>query len=334
MADVSEQERLAHTTMKPDQPLHGDERGAVARIADAKLQTMPLPLELRFATTHYDNLDVRVDPALRTLWYYMDPVEAPSYTPGLLADLSRLRGHIQSLFGRDEGEQPLLYLVNGSKVPGIFNLGGDLGYFGQHIREKDREGLRRYALDCVDLVYSSSMSLDLPIVLISLVRGDALGGGFEAAMASDMIIAERSAKFGLPEILFNLFPGMGAYSFLSRRLDPTRATKMIMGGQIYTADALFEMGLVDLVVEDGQGEAAVREFIARHTRKHMIYRTLREVKRRVNPLTHQELIDVVDLWVEAAMQLEDADLRKIDRLRMAQTKRLEVARTQMREKAS
>lgn len=325
MAHVSEQERLAFQKVEPERQLQGERDETVMAT---------LPIELRLATTHYDNLDVRVDPAQRTLWYFMNPVDAPSYTPGLLADLSRLRGQIQSVFARSEEEQPLLYLVNGSKVPGIFNLGGDLGYFGKHIRERDREGLRRYALDCVDLVYSSAMSLDLPIILISLVRGDALGGGFEAAMASDIIIAERSAKFGLPEILFNLFPGMGAYSFLSRRLDPTRATKMIMGGQIYTADALHEMGLVDLVVEDGEGEDAVREFVARHSRKHLIYRTLREVKRRVNPLTHQELIDVVDLWVEAAMQLEDSDLRKIDRLRLAQMKRLEAARSQMRKQAA
>ncbi|MGE6742821.1 crotonase/enoyl-CoA hydratase family protein [Allorhizobium pseudoryzae] len=296
--------------------------------ADAKADqtAAALPLELRFPTARYDNLSVRLDPAMRTLWYFMNPVEAPSYTPGLLADLSRLRGEIQTLVRSDDNDQRLLYLVNGSKMPGIFNLGGDLGYFGKHIRARDREGLRQYARDCVDLVYSSSMSLDLPIVLISLVQGDALGGGFEAAMASDIIIAEKSAKFGLPEILFNLFPGMGAYSFLSRRLDPTRATKMIMGGQIYSADDLHEMGLVDLVVEDGKGETAVREFVARHSRKHMIYRTLREVKRRVNPLTHEELIDVVDLWVEAAMQLEDADLRKIDRLRVAQIKRMEAGR--------
>ena len=41
---------------------------------------------------------------------------------------------------------------------------------------------------------------------IVLVQGDALGGGFECALASDVIVAEESAQMGLPEILFNLFP--------------------------------------------------------------------------------------------------------------------------------
>ncbi|WP_377298946.1 crotonase/enoyl-CoA hydratase family protein [Rhizobium sp. SGZ-381] len=322
MADVSERARQVEREATGDAGLRRPaatipEKPALLRGSDL------LPIELSFATASYDQLEVRLDPAQKTLWYFMRPTQAPSYTPALLKDLSNLRARIQKLFERPSDELPLLYLVNGSKQPNIFNLGGDLGYFAEHIRSRDRDGLRRYALDCVDLVYSSSQSLNLPIFLISLVQGDALGGGFEAALASDIIIAERKAKFGLPEILFNLFPGMGAYSFLSRRLDPTRATKMIMSGQIYSADDLFEMGLVDMVVDDGKGEEGVREYIARNSRKHAIQRTMRDVRRRVNPLTHQELIDVVDLWVDAAMALEDADLRKIDRLRGAQTKRIE-----------
>ena len=51
---------------------------------------------------------------------------------------------------------------------------------------------------------------------VALIQGDAIGGGFEAMLTNDVVIAERTAKFGLPEILFNLFPGMGAHSFLKR----------------------------------------------------------------------------------------------------------------------
>lgn len=281
-----------------------------------------LPLELTFPVTDYRELEVRMDVKEKILWYFMNPRGAPSYTPALLAEMSDLRGNIQKLCRRNLEAPPIRYLVNGSRLPQIFNLGGDLGLFADHIRRGDREGLRRYAYDCIDLVYSSSISFGLPILLISLVQGDALGGGFEAAMASDVIIAESSAKFGLPEILFNLFPGMGAYSFLSRRLDPVRAERMILGGRIYTAAELHEMGLVDLVVEDGTGEAAVRDYVARNARRHAIHRTLREVGRRVHPVPYEELREITDLWVEAAMKLEDADLRRIDRLCGAQARRL------------
>ena len=60
--------------------------------------------------------------------------------------------------------------------------------------------------------------MDLPILTVALIQGDAVGGGFEAMLTDDIVIAEQGAKFGLPEILFNLFPGMGGYSFLRRKV--------------------------------------------------------------------------------------------------------------------
>ena len=81
------------------------------------------------------------------------------------------------------------------------------------------------------------------------MQGDALGGGFECALASDLIVAEERAQLGFPEILFNLFPGMGAYSLLSRRVGMKGAEKMILSARLYTAEELHELGVVDLLVE-------------------------------------------------------------------------------------
>jgi DSF synthase len=115
---------------------------------------------------------------------------------------------------------------------------------------------------------------------------------------------------------------MGAYSFLSRRLDGVRAEKMITSGRIYTAEELHEMGLVDVLAEDGQGEATVRDYIARNARKFNAHRSLYQARRRVNTVTLQELMDVVDIWSDAVFQLTDADLHKMARLTAAQTRRL------------
>ncbi|MCB1185505.1 enoyl-CoA hydratase/isomerase family protein, partial [bacterium] len=169
-----------------------------------------------------------------------------------------------ALSGFEEGaDYPLRYTVFGSKIPGVYNLGGDLPLFARMIRSSDREGLRRYAYACVEPLHFRAVNLGLPVIGISLVQGDALGGGFECALADDVIIAERSAKFGLPEILFNLFPGMGAYSFLSRRISPAQAERMMLSGRIYSAEELYEMGVVDMVAEDGAGEDAVYDYVER-----------------------------------------------------------------------
>jgi DSF synthase len=162
-----------------------------------------------------------------------------------------------------------------------------------------------------------------PLITIALVQGDALGGGFECALSFDVLVAERSAKMGLPEVLFNLFPGMGAYSFLARKIGTAAAEKMIMSGKVYTAEELHQLGVVDVLAEDGQGENAVRDYIARSRRKHNAHGAIYRSRRRIDPVTYEELRDIVDIWVEAAMNLDEQDLRKMMRLVTAQERRLD-----------
>lgn len=271
----------------------------------------------------YDEIDVEFDPRHRAYWFYMRPREAPSYTLPLLREVKQMQHSVKRLYGRHlrEGQQPIRYLVGASRLPGIFNLGGDLRYFADRIRAEDRASLQTYAYACIDVLHNSASSLDLPIVTVALVQGEAFGGGFESALSCDLIVAEKSVKFGLPEILINLLPGMGAYSFLSRRLDTVRAEKMIMSGRIYSAGELHEMGLVDVLADDGHGEDAVREMLTRHGRRYNAYRTLYQMRRRVRPIPYEELKNITDLWVDAALGVSEPDLRKMERLAMAQGRR-------------
>ena len=273
----------------------------------------------------FENLDITLDIERRTLWNYMRPADGLAcFTMELLGDIRAMHAAIRDLHAttRQAGGKTLQYVVAASRIPGIYNMGGDLALFANKIRNGDRSVLEAYAHACIDLVYANSVAFGLPVVTIGLVQGDALGGGFECALSYDVIIAERSAKLGLPEILFNLFPGMGAYSFLSRRLDPARAEKMILSGRIYTAEDLFEMGVVDVLAENGEGHYATQAYIERNTRKHNAYSAVYAARRRVHPIAEQELRDVVDIWVDAALNLEAPDLRKMERLATAQAKRV------------
>jgi DSF synthase len=291
--------------------------------ADVVANQSLVPAHVEVAAQRYDNLDVQIDPEARTYWCTMLPQGRGSFTPGLLGDMVDVQRSIKRMFTEraHESQRPFDYFVVNSSVPGTFNLGGDLGLFAEKIRAGDREALRQYAYTCIKVVHTSHISFDVPVVTMALVQGDALGGGFECALSMDMIVAERSAKLGLPEIMFNLFPGMGAYSFLSRRLDAARAEKMILSGKIYTAEELHEMGIVDILAEDGEGETAVREYIDRHAYRHNAYRAVFQARKRVNPVTFDELRDVTDIWVEAAMGLSESDLRRMARLTAAQDRR-------------
>jgi DSF synthase len=273
--------------------------------------------------TRLKELELSFDRASKTLWQYMTPIDRPSFTPDLLRDMTTALDMVEAAFAdwQAHDEPPVSFLVLASKMPGIFNLGGDLRLFLRLIEERDRDGLLWYARICANGQYRRAVSLDLPICTIALVQGDALGGGFEAALAHQVIIAERSAKFGLPEVLFDLFPGMGAYSFLSRRLDAVRAERMILSGRVYTADELHEMGVVDVVADDGEGVDAVYEYIRQYQRNPRSRQAVLKARSIVQPVTRQELVDVADLWVETALTLRPSDLRRMKHLVIAQDRR-------------
>jgi len=271
----------------------------------------------------YANVELELDTQSETFWCFMRPEGRPSYTHPLIDDLTAVQHAISGAFAAQPAgaPRPFSWFVMASAVPGIYNLGGDLGHFAQRIRNGDLAALRHYGHLAVEGVYRNAVAFNAPIITMALVQGDALGGGFEHALSFDIIVAERSAKLGLPEILFNLFPGMGAYSFLSRRMDRARAEAMILSGRLYTAEELHEMGVVDVLAEDGEGQQAVQAYIAKHHRKFNAHLATYKARRRVNPVTLDELRDVVDIWAEAALNLSEADLRKMDRLCAAQDRR-------------
>ncbi len=271
----------------------------------------------------YRELEVAFDMDERILWYAMNPENRPSYTVGLIQEIRRLQDCVSSVFARspDTMGPPIRYMVLGSALPGIFNLGGDLGLFAQLIRQKNRSALKSYARLAIGAVHTNAVNLNLPMITISLVQGDALGGGFEAALSSNLLIAERGTKFALPEILFNLFPGMGAYSLLTRKIEPVLAEKMIFSGKVYEAEELHEMGVVDILADPGDGRAKVYEYIERNTQLHSSHRAIYKVRQRVNGIDYSEMADIADIWVEAALSLGVADLRRMDRLASAQDRR-------------
>jgi DSF synthase len=237
----------------------------------------------------------------------------------LLADMRKMQTTIEKAF-RESVERTFEYLIMSSLTPGIFNLGGDLGLFREKIEVRDEAALRLYAYHCVAAVFSHYCGFEHRVTTIALIQGDALGGGFEAALASDILVAERQSQMGFPEILFNLFPGMGAYSFLCRRIGVAKTEEMLRTGNIYSAAQLYDLGVVDMLVEPGEGENAVRELIRKNKPRQNALSALYQVRRRVNPITLEELEDIADIWVAAALRLGESDLRRMSRITAAQDK--------------
>lgn len=267
------------------------------------------------------------DPATRTVWGYFQPKGTPCFSLGLLKDIRRHDEALAANGGKVEigGEMcKAHHYVLASRTPRVFNLGGDLALFVLLIKARDRDALAHYARLCIDNMYPRIRNFSCPtLTTISLVQGDALGGGFESALSSDVIVAEESAQMGLPEILFNLFPGMGACSLLSRRIGLRAAEDLILSGKILSAAQLHEMGVVDVLAKDGEGESAVTQWIMHNDRRRNGMQAVFAARQHVHPVTREELDAITETWVDAALRLEDRDLKMMSRIVRAQMRRME-----------
>ncbi len=269
----------------------------------------------------YQQVKLVYDKAWRTLWTYMKPIGVPCFNQDMVEELHHvfheLKRRESHVLHEDEWQQ-VNYCVIASHRKGVFSLGGNLALFINLIREKNREALMEYARLCVDAMYPRIKGYDCATTTISLVQGDALGGGFEFALSSHIIVAEAGTKMGLPEIIFNLFPGMGAYSFLARRIGMRKTEEMMLSGNTYRADELADMGIVDVVAAPGEGERAVLELIRKKNRHLNGMRSIYECRNHLWPVTLEELRDVAMLWVDAALRIEEKDLQMMTRLAMSQ----------------
>jgi DSF synthase len=253
---------------------------------------------------------------------YSDPEYRTCFSPKLLRELRLFARQTIDGINRSvaESKAHLAHIVLASDAH-VFNLGGDLQLFIDLIRNRDEQGLLRYAHECVDSIHLLHTRLHPNAHTIALVEGDALGGGLELALACQTIVAEKGVQMGFPEVLFGLFPGMGAYSFLARRVSPKLAEKMMLNGVMYSSEELHEMGVVDVLVPKGDGVRAVHEVIRQNRRIATARLAVHRAREIVAPVTLAELNEITEVWVDAALKLSEKQLKVMDRLARAQLRR-------------
>lgn len=275
--------------------------------------TDPLPPALRRT---YKYIQLQWNDELKLLRLRMNVRPIQCYSLAVMAELQRAFDDITANPGL------VRHYVASSDVPGVFNFGGDLALFVLLVRARDIDSLKLYGRRCIDLVWWVEQAAQHGIRTTVLVEGDTLGGGLESVLPCQQIIFERSAQAGFPEVLFNLFPGMGAWQFTIRRAGFTVANEMIMSGKLYSAVELQQRGLVDYVVEDGDGEEAIETIVRGVDARHRGVLAALRARSMASPVTYESLVACVDHWAETALTLTDRDLRLMERLARAQIRKL------------
>jgi DSF synthase len=268
----------------------------------------------------FETVEVEYHHATASVWMHYKESAPPYYSLQTVADVASVRESVKALFSHpDYAAFPIRYFVMASRRPGVFKLGGDLGMFADAIRENNREQMRVYAHACVEVMHSLFLAFDLPIVTLSVVTGQALGGGLEAALAEDYMLADETAVLGVPEAAFNTFPGMGAVSLLARRLGNAGAEEMISSGQTVSGRAAYDMGLVDLVAPAGEArDVAIAWMLNGGQERFERRRQIAALRRRFFPVSLEDMIRITDIWVDCSCDVTSRDIRHMERLAAAQ----------------
>jgi DSF synthase len=273
-----------------------------------------------FPNWAFRHLEIEYDAPTQSVWMNYKSDAPHFYTLPMLMEAIEFAQSLRLLFESDCYERyPIRYFVMASKKTTVFSLGGDLATFSAAIRKRARDDLRRYAYACIDVMYGLTTGFDLPIVTLSAVRGQCLGGGFEGALATHFLIAEEGSKLGVPEIGFNTFPGMGAVSFLNRRVAAVRAEQIITNGAVHSARELHALDLVDVVAPDGDLRETTLDWMRDGGDEHWRRRwVLTQHRKRCFPLPREELVKIVEQWVDCSFSISEHDLRYMERLVAAQ----------------
>lgn len=263
---------------------------------------------------HLSQIAAYYEEGRNVMWMMLRSYPLPCFNQELIEDIMTLTYAAKASGLRFD------FWVTGSLVPNMYNVGGDLSFFVDSIVNNKREALRAYARACVDCVHAAARGFDVGAISLSMIEGTALGGGFEAALAHHYVLAQNTARMGFPEIAFNLFPGMGGYSLVSRKAGMKLAEELISTGESHTAEWFESRGLVDVLFQPGEAFNATRTFMDVLRPKLNGIRAMIRARQRVLQLSRSELMDITEDWVDAAFTLEEKDLSYMERLVMLQNR--------------
>lgn len=259
-----------------------------------------------------DYYAVDFEEELGILWSSWQEECPPYFSPALLRDMEYGISTIHD--GTFAAADLFRYFVLRSRRNNIFNLGGDLELFKQMIVSRDRDGLLSYAKQSADMMYALYSGFEKGVTTVALVQGKCIGGGLEAAVACDYIVAERHSEFCFPEIQLGIFPGMGALPVLARRLNKRDYEDLCHSGRSFSTEELANIGLIDVVADKGQGEQVIMEWIKKRHSALRSHQTISRIRKSATQLSRADFHSGLESWVDIVMSL---DKRRLTLLSLA-----------------
>jgi enoyl-CoA hydratase/carnithine racemase len=201
-------------------------------------------------------------------------------------------------------------LIIYSELKPGFCAGADLRELYQRSQTLGKADAAKGVRDFLERIHRVLNLIDAaPLTTIAAVHGVTFGGGFELALACDLIIADKMARFCFPELRLGLIPGFGGIPRLKRDLGNAVVRDLLLTGRSVNAAKAQQIGLVSQVVGEGEALRAARATAAQLAKFDRA--TAAAAKKFIKTIPHEELRREIDLFCELfARPAVEAGLRK------------------------
>jgi len=187
-------------------------------------------------------------------------------------------------------------IIYSEMKPG-FCAGADLRELYQRSQAMERTEAAKGVRDFLERIHRVLNLIDaLPLTTIAAVHGVTFGGGFELALACDLIIADKMARFCFPELRLGLIPGFGGIPRLKRDLGNAVVRDLLLTGRSFNATKAQQIGLVSQVVGEGEALRAARATAAQLGK--FDRGTAAAAKGFIKPIPYEELRREIDIFCE------------------------------------
>lgn len=209
---------------------------------------------------------------------------------------------------RMQGEAHALIIYSEMKTG--FCAGADLRELYQRSQAMEKVEAARGVRDFLERIHRVLNLIDAsPLTTIAAVHGVTFGGGFELALACDLIIADKMARFCFPELRLGLIPGFGGIPRLKRDLGNAVVRDLLLTGRSFNATKMQQVGLVSQMVGEGESLRVARATAAQLGK--FDRRTAVAAKKFIKPIPYEELRKEIDIFCELfAEPAVEAGLRK------------------------
>lgn len=208
-----------------------------------------------------------------------------------LAELEIFASDLQKL--QEEAHALIIH----SEIKAGFCAGADLRELYRRSQAMAKSDAARAVRDFLERIHRVLNLIDaVPLTTIAAVHGVTFGGGFELALACDLIIADKMARFCFPELRLGLVPGFGGIPRLKRDLGNAVVRDLLLTGRSFNATKAQQIGLVSQVVGEGEVLRAARATAAQLAKFDRA--TATAAKKFIKPIPLDELRHEIDLFCE------------------------------------